>query len=64
MIDRKPGEVIFEYVHVGNSVRVTAVDAVTGTEIVLQAPANLSAGDMQRLALRKLDYVLKKREKS
>jgi hypothetical protein len=64
MTERKPGDVIFEYVHVGKSVRVTAVDTVTGIEAVFQAPAGASTMDMQRVALRKLDYVLKKRQKT
>ena len=60
MIDSKPGEVLFEFTQVGNSVRVTAIDAATGTEVTIQAPLNLSHADLQRTALRKLDYVLNK----
>jgi hypothetical protein len=60
MIDSKPDEVFFEFMQVGNSVRVTAIDAATGIEVTIQAPLNLSSADMQSTALRKLDYVLKK----
>ena len=56
------GEVILEYTHVGNSVRVTAVDAATGTEATIQVPAGLSQSDMQKAALRKLEYVLAKKK--
>jgi len=62
MIDSRPGEVLFEYTQVGNSVRVTAIDAATGMEVTIQVPLSLSNADMQRAALRKLDYVLKKRK--
>jgi hypothetical protein len=60
MIDNRPDEVLFEFMQVGNSVRVTAIDAATGIEVTIQAPLSLSSADMQSTALRKLDYVLKK----
>ncbi len=53
-------EVIIEYVQVGNTVRVTAVDAQTGTEVVFQAPANSSQLALQRMAVQKLKYVMNK----
>jgi uncharacterized protein DUF6898 len=56
------GEVLFEYTQFGNSVRVIAIDAATGTEVTLQAPIALSRMDMQTLALRKLNYVLRKQK--
>ncbi len=58
----KPGEVIFEYTHVGNSVRVTAVDVATGIEATIQLPPSLSQGDMRKAALRKLEYVMGKKK--
>jgi hypothetical protein len=63
MTDSKPREVLFEYTQVGNSVRVTAIDAATGIEVTIQAPLNLGHADLQRTALRKLDYVMKKGRK-
>ena len=56
-----PGEVIFEYTQIGHSVRVTAIDVATGTEVTIQAPAGASQMDMQRTALNKLKYVMGKR---
>ena len=53
-------EVIFEYLQVGNSMRVTAIDSATGMEIVFQAPINTNPSDLQKLALKKLEYVMKK----
>jgi len=54
----KPGEVIFEFAQIGGSMRVTAIDAATGTEATFQAPLTLSQTDMQTMALRKLAYVM------
>lgn len=51
-------EILFEFVQVGAQVRVAAVDAATGTEVVVMAPANAMRMDMERLALRKLMRVL------
>lgn len=58
----KPGEAIIEYTRVGNSIRVTAVDVATGTEVTFQAPAGASTADMQRIAINKLTYVMNKRK--
>lgn len=58
----KSREVIIEYVQVGGSVRVTAVDAATGIEVTFQAPAKASQADMQRIAVNKLKYVMKKKQ--
>jgi hypothetical protein len=54
-------EVIFEQVRIGSLVRVTAIDAATGTEVVTQGPASARPHELQRLALAKLAYVLKKK---
>jgi len=62
MQDAKPGEVLFEYAQIGNSMRVTAVDAATGIEATFQAPLTLSQADMQKMALRKLVYVMGKKK--
>jgi hypothetical protein len=59
----KPKEVFFEFTTVGTTIRVVAVDAHTGTEVSLQVPHTLSQSDMQKIALRKLIYVMGKEEK-
>jgi hypothetical protein len=51
-------EVIFEITRVGDVQRVAAVDVATGTEVVIQAPANASLADVRALALRKLERAL------
>ena len=58
-----PGEVLFEYIQMGNAMRVSAIDAATGTEVTVQAPLTLSPLEMQKLALNKLVYVMGKEKK-
>ncbi|WP_029056841.1 DUF6898 family protein [Stappia stellulata] len=48
------GEVYFEFFPVGRQVRVTAIDAATGIEVVVLGPRQASQADLQQLALRKL----------
>lgn len=47
-------EVYFEFIAVGNVVRVTAICAVSGLEVHLVAPRTAGRGDLERLALAKL----------
>ena len=54
MPEPHPGEVYFEFTSVGGMVRVAAVDAVTGAEVVIVGPAATPRADLQALALRKL----------
>ena len=49
------GTVYFEFRAIGNSMRVAAVDADTGIEVHVIAPAATPRADMERLALRKLE---------
>lgn len=53
-------EILMETVQIGNALRVTAIDAATGTEVVFQAPVNSSMITLRRLAVEKLEYVMKK----
>ena len=48
------GEVYFEFVQVGQQMRVAAIDAATGTEIIVITPVSASKYQMQQLALAKL----------
>jgi hypothetical protein len=59
MSNKPQKSVIFVFERHGNSVKVTAVDEETGREVVVIAPAKLPQADMQLLALRKLEKVLK-----
>ena len=49
-----PGTVYFELTPIGASVKVVAIDAATGTEVSIIAPAHAAQADLRRLALQKL----------
>ena len=54
-----PGTVYFELTPIGASVKGVAIDAVTGTEVSIVAPAHAAQADLRRLALQKLKARLK-----
>ncbi len=47
-------EIYFEFVAVGASVKVTAIDGQTGIEVTVVGPVTAAQSDLQRLALAKL----------
>ena len=55
------GEVILEFVPVGDLVRVTAMHEPSLTEIVVHGPASAGEAALRRLALRRLAFVLRRR---
>jgi hypothetical protein len=57
----KPGEreVYFEFVAVGNAVKVTAIDSLTAVEVSVMGPVSASQADLRQLALQKLRLRLK-----
>ena len=57
--DRSPGEIYFEFVAIGRHMKVSAIDAATGTEVSVTGPATASRADLRRLALQKLQARLK-----
>ncbi|ODT70770.1 MAG: hypothetical protein ABS75_11640 [Pelagibacterium sp. SCN 63-23] len=52
------GSVLFEFVQIGQQLRVAAIDEATGTEVVVITPLNAARADIQRLALAKLQRKL------
>lgn len=48
------GEVFFEFTQLGQQMRVAAIDAATGIEVVIIAPHTASRLQMQNIALAKL----------
>ncbi len=48
------GEIYLEFRPVGQQVRVTAIDAATGIEVVVFGPKSTSQQDLKRIAIRKL----------
>ena len=54
-----PGrEVLFELRQIGNTVKVTAIDVATNTEVSTMGPASAGQHGLKLAALRKLNYVL------
>lgn len=48
------GEVLFEFTQLGQQMRVAAIDAATGSEVVVIAPLAATRIQMQNIALAKL----------
>lgn len=49
------GEVLYEFVQVGQQMRVSAIDSDTNIEVVVIAPLAASRQQMQAIALAKLN---------
>jgi len=62
--DAHPKEVLFEIRSVGRSIRIVAIDALSGTEVTMVAPRTDDIEGLKRMAARKLAYVLAKRQNS
>ena len=60
MTDPDRHEVYFEFVAIGNVVKVTAIDGRSGTEVSAMGPASSSQADLQQLALQKLKARIKR----
>lgn len=54
-------EVLIEIIQVGNSVKVSAIDPVTGTEVSIVGPPSAGEEALTRTAVNKLKYMLAKR---
>jgi len=54
-------EVIIEFHPVGISMKVSAMDTQSLTEVSIQGPANAPEATLQRNAMKRLEYVLKKK---
>lgn len=53
-------DVLIEFQAIGNIVRVSAIDTVTNTEVVIQGPASAGRTTLARNAVAKLNYMLRK----
>lgn len=53
---------LIEYTRIGAQVKVTACDPDTGIEASVIVPANTTQKDMSDLAVRKLLYVMNKKD--
>ena len=54
-------EIIFEFQRVGGYVKVSAVDTLTSAEVSIVGPPSAGQVQLERLAAKKLEYVLRKR---
>lgn len=54
-------EIIIEYYPVGQVVKVSAMDVLTLTEVSIQGPADAGEETLKRNALKRLQYVLRKK---
>lgn len=52
---------IIEFYAIGNSVKVTAIDPMTGTEATIVGPAKATKKELMDGAVKKLEYVLNKK---
>ena len=53
-------EYLFEYYHIGNSVKVSAICSETKIEVSIIVPDNTERQLMQNLAIKKLNFVKSK----
>jgi len=56
-------EIYVEFVVQGAFIKATAIHAATGIEASIVGPSNAGRADLSAAAVRKLDYVLKKRKR-
>lgn len=56
-------DIIFEITPIGNTVKVTAIDAETGVEVSIQGPATAGQETLKINAVRKLKYMIEKKNK-
>ncbi len=57
----KNREVIFEFFPLGPYVKVTAMDVASLTEISISGPAGTAEAILQRNALKRLEFVMRKK---
>ncbi len=61
MVNPDEKDIIIEFWRIGASVKVSAMDPKTLTEVSIVGPATASEGELTRTVLKKLEYVLAKR---
>ncbi|HVI53000.1 MAG TPA: hypothetical protein VM661_17460 [Candidatus Sulfotelmatobacter sp.] len=59
-----PDEVLFEFRRLGNSVKVSAVDPISNTEVSIVGSPGAGEAYLKQTALRKLIWVLEKNSKT
>lgn len=49
---------LMEFIPIGNSVKVSAIDPASGVEVSIVGPAKASQAVLTQVAVRKLEYVM------
>lgn len=62
-MDMNGREVIFDFRRIGGSVKVSAIDVATEVEIAVVVPAGAPEAAMRAQALRRLSFVLARRQR-
>ena len=57
------GDVLLEFLRLGATVKVTAIDPKSLVEVSIVGPSNAGEAALRRAAIDKLRYVLRRREK-
>lgn len=52
------GQVYFEHITIGRSVKVSAIHAASGAEVSITGPSNTSQKELERIALQKLVWAM------
>jgi hypothetical protein len=56
-------DIFFEFIAIGATVKVTAIDAATGIEVSVMGPVNAAQADLEQLAIGKLKARLARESK-
>lgn len=59
---QSPQNYIIEFIQLGGSVKVSAMDPTTLTEVSIVGDARTSRDSLSKLAVQKLEYVLAKKQ--
>ena len=57
-------EYLFEFNWVGAYVKVSVIDPETNTEVSIVGDSNTTKAELKRVAINKLEYVMKKNKKN
>jgi hypothetical protein len=55
------GDIYFEHITFGKTVKVSAIHSDTGTEVSISGPASAGQAALERTALQKLIYVMSRK---
>ncbi len=64
MAARPSREIYIELVRVGDSAKLTVIDAESGVEAVVLGPAHAARSDLEKLAVQKLERMLSQQSDS